>query len=55
MRQAETSDLGPFAALVEPGQTFSNQQNTKTLYGTKNSYVHAQLEHTNEKIQKAKT
>ena len=55
LRQAGTSDLGPFAALVEPGQTFFfKQQSTKKLYGTKTNCVHAQLEHTNDKIQKAK-
>ena len=37
------SDLGPFAALLAPGHTSLEQQNTEKLYRTKNNCVQAQL------------
>ena len=47
MRQAGTWNLGPFAAMLAPGQ------NTKKLQGTKNNCVHVQLgQIMDKKIQK---
>ena len=53
LRQAETSDLGPFAALVNLDKGFLSNRVQRNYMGLK--LYASQLEHTNDKIQKAKT
>ena len=43
LKQAGTWDLGPFAAVLAPGQTSPQATDAKTLWGTKNNCVHVQL------------
>ena len=53
LRQAGTWNLGPFAAVFVPGQTFSWATDTEKLYGTKKHCMHAaEGQGMNNKIQK---